>query len=75
MTEAASTGALASAGVNKLYMPTALLKQQLPSGMGSIERVPSMADGIGDSYASRLEEYVNAIRATARIFEQYDVGV
>ena len=38
MTEAAGTGALASAGVKKLYMPTALLKQQLPSGMGSVER-------------------------------------
>ena len=38
--------------------------------MGSVERVPSMADGTGESYTSRLEQYVNAIRATARVFEQ-----
>ena len=46
-------------------MPTALLKELLPSGMGSVERVPSMVDGTGESYASRIEQYVNAIRAMA----------
>ena len=42
MTEAAGSGALASAGVRKLYLPTALLKEHLPSGMGSLERVPRL---------------------------------
>ena len=38
--------------------------------MGSVESVPSMADGTGEPYSSRIEQYVNAIRATARVFEQ-----
>lgn len=70
MAEAARSGALASAGIRKLYMPTALLKEHLPSGMGSLERVPRLSDSEESSYSARLQEYVAAIRTTARVFEQ-----
>ena len=54
MAEAARSGALASAGIRKLYMPTALLKEHLPSGMGSLERVPRLSDSEESSYSARL---------------------
>ena len=70
MAAAAQSGALTSAGVRKLYLPTALLKEHLPSGMASLGRVPRLNDSQDASYAVRLQEYVSAIRATARVFEQ-----
>jgi len=70
MAAAAESGALTSAGVRKLYLPTALLKEHLPSGMASLGRVPRLNDSQDASYAVRLQEYVAAIRATARVFEQ-----
>ena len=67
--EAAEIGALGTAGVKKLYMPTALLKEHLPVGMDKVQRVPSMRDSSKASYAERVDEYVEAIRETARVFE------
>ena len=47
-----------------------LNKEHLPSGMGSLERVPRLSDSEESSYSARLQEYVAAIRTTARVFEQ-----
>ena len=70
MAEAARSGALASAGIRKLYMPTALLKEHLPSGMGSLEHMPRLSDSKESSYSARLQKYIAAIRATVCVFEQ-----
>ena len=53
--EAAEIGALGTAGVKKLYMPTALLKEHLPVGMDKVQRVPSMRDSSKASYAERVD--------------------
>ena len=62
-------GPLAAAGVQKLYMPTALLKEQLPSGIGTLGRVPRLGDYSGGSNSEQMQHFVAAIRKTARVFE------
>ena len=62
--------ALAGARIGqKLYMPSALLANQLPAGLGSMTRVPRLMDLAAEDDAARLELYINTIRRTARVFE------
>ena len=56
----------------KMYLPSALVEMQLPSGLGDMSIVPRLqqADEEHDAQA-RLDEYVRAIRATVRVFATY----
>ena len=69
----AQPSALASARLSgKLYMPTALIKEHLPrAGLGSLgdlQTVPRLQEQTGKTEAARLEQYIHAIRATAKVF-------
>ena len=64
--------AVASARLSsKLYMPTALIKAQLPAGLGDLQTVPRLSDQAGETHAARLQQYIMAIRATAKVFATY----
>ena len=55
--------ALASSRVGqKQFMPTALLAQHLPAGLGSMCNVPRLSDMVAETEAARLEEYIITIR-------------
>ena len=56
VTSERAAGPLAAAGVQKLYMPTALLKEQLPSGIGTLGRVPKLGDFRDGSESERMQE-------------------
>ena len=74
--EAAGAGvvaALASSRVGqKQFMPTALLAQHMPAGLGAMCSVPRLGDMQAETEAARLEEYIMTIRRTARVFEVCD---
>ena len=68
----AAEGSMALAGSRvgqKLYFPSALLMEQMPAGLGAIGRVPRLMDMTGTDHAARVEEYVEVIRKTAKVFE------
>ena len=68
--EASQVGALGGSRIGqKEYLPTALLKQHLPAGMGSMTRVPRLMDIEAENDAARLDEYIATIRRTAKVFE------
>jgi hypothetical protein len=74
--EAGARSAVSEAGAlggsrigQKAFLPTALLKQHLPAGMGSMTRVPRLMDIEAENDAARLEEYIATIRRTAKVFE------
>ena len=70
---AAPTAAMSARLTNKKYLPTALIAQQLPAGLADMSTVPRLLppDEWNDE-AARLQEYVTAIRATARVFDTYN---
>ena len=69
----AQPSALASARLSgKLYMPTALIKEHLPAGLGDLQTVPRLQEQTGKTEAARLEQYIHAIRATAKVFSTYN---
>ena len=55
-----------------LYLPTAAIALQLHAGLSDLSAVPRLQapDELNDE-AARLDEYVQAIRATAKVFETY----
>ena len=69
--------ASASAGLQarllqKRYLPTAVIVEQLPAGsMEMSHEVPRMASDAERSEAERLNEYVLSIRATMRVFGKF----
>ena len=69
---AAPTAARSSRLASKLYLPSALVEMQLPSGLGDLTTVPRLQwhDEEHDAQAM-LDEYVLAIRATVRVFATY----
>ena len=69
---AAPTAARSSRLASKLYLPSALVEMQLPSGLGDLTTVPRLQrhDEEHDPQAM-LDEYVLAIRATVRVFATY----
>jgi hypothetical protein len=69
-TSVSEVGALGGSRVGqKEFLPTALLKQHLPAGMGSMTSVPRLMDIEAENDVARLAEYVATIRRTARVFE------
>ena len=70
---AAPTAAMSARLTSKLYLPTALVAMQLPAGLADLQTVPRLLppDEWHDEEA-RLQEYVEAIRATARVFATYN---
>ena len=58
--------------VQKQYLPTALLKAQLPAGFGDLTKVPTLAPGNGETLEERIEQYAAAIRSTACVFATYN---
>jgi hypothetical protein len=70
---AAPTAAMSARLTSKLYLPTALVAMQLPAGLADLQKVPRLLppDEWHDEEA-RLQEYVEAIRATARVFATYN---
>ena len=69
---AAPTAARSARLSAKLYLPTAAIALQLPAGLSDLSAVPRLQapDELNDE-AARLDEYVQAIRATAKVFETY----
>lgn len=55
--------ALAAAKLTKkLYMPTALVHERLPAGLGELRSVPQLMDSMAESAEDRLQEYCCRIR-------------
>ena len=58
--------------MRKLYLPTALIADELPAGsLEAATCVPRFSTDEERLEAERLEEYVSAIRATMRVFARY----
>jgi hypothetical protein len=69
-TSVSEVGALGGSRIGqKDFLPTALLKQHLPAGMGSMRSVPRLMDIEAENDVARLADYVATIRRTARVFE------
>ena len=58
--------------MRKLYLPTALIADELPAGSLEVATcLPRFSTDEERLEAERLEEYVSAIRATMRVFARY----
>ena len=58
--------------MKKLYLPTALIADELPAGsFEASSSVPRFATDAERPEAERLDEYVRAIRATMNVFAKY----
>ena len=69
----AAPAAAMSAGLSaKRYMPTALIGDQLPAGLGDVRTVPKLHEMDGETSEARLKEYIAAVRSTARVFRTYN---
>ena len=61
-TSVSEVGALGGSRIGqKDFLPTALLKQHLPAGMGSMRSVPRLMDIEAENDVARLAEYVATI--------------
>ena len=64
--------ALAAAKLTKkLYMPTALVHERLPAGLGELGSVPQLQDSMAETPEARLQEYCSRIRETSKVFATY----
>ena len=58
--------------MRKLYLPTALIADELPAGSLEVATcLPRFSTDEERLEAERLEEYVSAMRATMRVFARY----
>ena len=55
----------------KVYMPTALVHERLPAGLGELRTVPQLKDSTAETPDARLQEYCSRIRETSKVFATY----